>query len=194
MPLVLALKNHDSVVVASDIDAPGASAMQYGQLMQLPGRTVLLTAGNLDAVRSLVLNTVLPKFTEQIGPAGLAQLLHAALVLGLAPNLEQMKGRVEFIVAGIDPVRHVHQPGLYYLDSAQNFNLMVVKGDAVAAGSVAAVGSLLAGRDFSQIDTPELEALAKECFSGTKLRWPGAVGAHIRLGTVTTDHLRFQDF
>jgi 20S proteasome alpha/beta subunit len=194
MPLVLALKNRDTVVVAGDIDQPGATSSGFSQLIQLPNRSVLLIAGNLDAVRHVVTDTVIPRITSDLGAAGLAQILHAALVLELVPHLSQLKGRVEFIVAGIDPIRHIEEPGLYYLDSAQGFNLTLVKGDAVAAGSTAAISSLLQGHSFAGSTIDQLKVLAKECVSATKLRWPAALANHLRLGVITAQNTRFQDF
>jgi 20S proteasome alpha/beta subunit len=184
MPLVLALKNRDTVVVAGDIDQPGATSSGFSQLIQLPNRSVLLIAGNLDAVRHVVTDTVIPRITSD----------HAALVLELVPHLSQLKGRVEFIVAGIDPIRHIEEPGLYYLDSAQGFNLTLVKGDAVAAGSTAAISSLLQGHSFAGSTIDQLKVLAKECVSATKLRWPAALANHLRLGVITAQNTRFQDF
>jgi hypothetical protein len=194
MSLVLALKNRDSLVVAADIPAAGVPAIDYGPLIQLPNRSVLLIAGNLDAVRHVVTSVVIPKITPATSAAALAQILHAALILEVLPVLSQLKGRVEFIVAGIDPVRHVELPGLYYLDSAQGFNLTLGAGDAVAAGATAAITALLAGHSFADSSIHQLQVLAKECLSATKLRWPLAVAPCVRLGIITTQRMQFQDF
>jgi 20S proteasome alpha/beta subunit len=193
MPLVVAIKNRKAVVVASDID-PGDVSHQYSQIIELPNRCILLIAGNLDAVRPTIINTVLPKVNSSLSAAGLAQILHAALVLELVPHHDQHKGRVEFIVAGIDPIRHIEEPGLYYLDSAQSFKLEVVRGDAAAAGSTAAITSLLAGHSFADSTVDQIKVLAKECLSATKLRWPLALKSHIRIGVITSQNTRFQDF
>jgi hypothetical protein len=193
MPLILALKNRDALVVAADV-ATVAPAVTFGPLMQLPNRSVLLISGNLDAVRHAVTQVVLPKITTATSAAALAQILHAALILEVLPGLTELKGRVEFIVAGINPVRHVEEPGMYYLDSAQGFNLTIAPSDALAAGATAAVTSLLAGHSFAGSSVHQLQVLAKECLSATKLRWPLAIGPHIRLGVITTQNIRFQDF
>jgi 20S proteasome alpha/beta subunit len=193
MPLVVAIKNRQAVVVASDIEA-GDVSHQFSQITELPNRCILLVAGNLDAVRRTVVDTVLPKVTSGLSAAGLAQILHAALLLEVMPHLDQLKGRTEFIVAGIDPIRHIEEPSLYYLDSAQGFNLQVVAGDAVAAGSTAAITSLLAGHTFAGSTVDQLKVLAKECLSATKLRWPQALASHIRIGVITPQNTRFQDF
>jgi hypothetical protein len=193
MSLVLAIKNRHSVVVASDLD-PAQDNDGFGQFIRLPGRKVLLVTGNLEAVRHTVTQTLLPKIDAQTSAAAVAQILQAALVLEVVPTLSQMKGRVEFIVAGIDPVRHTEELGLYYLDSAQDFYLKIVEGDAVAAGATAAATSLLQGRSFSDDPVEQLKTLAKDCLASTKLRWPGAVSSHVRLGVIMTQNIQIEDF
>jgi 20S proteasome alpha/beta subunit len=194
MPLVLAIKNQTSVVVASDTDSPTDGAIHFGQLITLPNRTAILIAGNLVAVRHAVMDVVVPKLSHEVSAAGLAQLLQAALTLEVVPKLTELKGRVELIVAGIDPVRHVEEPGIYYLDSAAGFRLQLPPGDFMAAGSTAAVAGLLAGHRFTDSSTDHLQVLAKECLAATKLRWPTALGNHMRLGTITSQNTRLQDF
>ena len=153
MPLVLALKNRQQIVVASDSPVFGhASTEWFGALMPLPNRCALLLSGNIEAIRSVVMETVLPHVTPAMGAAALAQVMHAALVLEVVPKLARTKGRIEVIVAGIDPVRHIEQPGLYYLDSAQDFRLQVVTGDAVMAGATAARMSRPANNDDNNDD------------------------------------------
>jgi hypothetical protein len=153
--------------------------------MTLPNHCVLLLAGNVEAVRQTITDTVLPRITPSLSAAGLANLLHAAFTLEWAPKLGDLKGRIELIVAGIDPVRHTRQPDLYYLDSAQEFHLQIVQGDAVAAGATAAIPGLLSGHNYSEVGVEQLKALVKECLSTTKLRWPAALGNHVALGVVT---------
>lgn len=194
MPLTLAIKNRSAIVVATDTDGIHTHSDPYGQIVALPNRSVVLIAGNLDSVRHAVAEIAFPKVHAGLGAAGLAQLIHAALVLDVIPHLSQLKGRVEIIVAGIDPIRHTEQPGLYYFDSAQNFELTIVEGDVVAAGSTAAVASLFEGHTFSDADTNHLLVLAKECLSATKLRWPTVIGNHIELGIITPQNMRFQQF
>lgn len=194
MPLVLAIKNRDSIVVASDIPSSAELPMQFSQLTQLPNRCILLAVGNLEAVRHLIENTVLPKITDNLSAAGVAQILHAALVLEIVPRLPQIKGRIEFIVAGMDAVRHIQEPGLYYLDSAQNFKLTLVQGDAVAAGSTAQLTSLFMGHSFADSTVDQIKVLAKECIAATKLRWPQILEPHIRLGVINAQNIRYRDF
>jgi 20S proteasome alpha/beta subunit len=194
MSLVLALKNRDSIVVASDTDHAYAGTLEYGQFLNVPGRAILLMAGNIEAVRQPLIEKVLPKLRADTGAAVIAQLLQAALVLDVVPRLGEIAGRVEIIVAGIDPVRHVHEPGLYYLDSARDFYLTVVPGDYVAAGATAALGPVLEGQDLASLSVEDLTGIAKECLASTKLRWPGALAAHQRLGIITVDQTRILDF
>jgi len=194
MPLVLAIKNRDALVVASDTSAIEDLHSQFGQLIALPNRSAILIAGNLSAVRHAIADIVMPKVHSGLSAAAVAQLVQAALVLDVVPKLPELRGRVEVIVAGIDPIRHVEEPGLYYLDSAQDFALKIVPGDAVAAGSTAAVTSLLAGHSFADSGLDHLQLLAKECIASTKLRWPAALGNHLKLGVITTQNMRFQQF
>src|SRR5205085_3992967 len=47
------------------------------------------------------------------------------------------------------------EPGLYYMDSATDFYLTVVRDDAVAAGSTAAVKEILQNKDLKDATTDE---------------------------------------
>jgi 20S proteasome alpha/beta subunit len=192
MGLVLAIKNKSALVVASDL-AGGAKAKPFGQLIPLKNRTVLLIAGNLAAVEHAVTKTFIPKLKDTDSAAAAAQILQAALVVEIVPKLDQLKGRVEFIVAGIDPIRHVEQPSLYYLDSAQEFHLETVDGDAAAAGSTAAISSLLAGHSYADASVEQLKVLAKECLAATKLRWPAALATPVRLAVITSQRTQLMD-
>jgi len=192
MSLVVAIKNLDTIVVASDTNVTAHQPGSYGQLMALPNHCVLLMAGNIEAVRQTITATVLPRVTSSLSAAGLADLLRAALTLELVPKLNQLKGRVELIVAGIDPVRHAHQPDLYYFDSAQEFNLKIVQGDTVAAGATATAAGLLAGHNYTEMSAEQIKLLAKECLSTTKMRWPTALGNHVALGVVTPENTRVE--
>ena len=193
MPLVLALKNRESVVVASDIDHATDGPIGYGQFMNLPGRAILLMAGNIEAVRKPIEDKVIPKLTNSTSAAELVQLIHAALVLDVVPHLSQLRGRVELIVAGIDPVRHIEEPSIYYMDSARDFYLTIVKDAFVAAGSTATIGEVLNTQDLSDTSTEELKSLAKECLATTKMRWPEAVAPHERIGVITFNQIHIQD-
>jgi hypothetical protein len=194
MSLVLALKNHESLVVASDTDHASDGTLKYGQFLNLPGRAVLLMAGNIEAVRRPIVEKVIPQLNATTSAATLAQLLQAALVLDVVPRLPEIPGRIELIVAGIDPVRHIEEPGIYYLDSARDFYLTVIRENFAAAGATAAVGAVMNGRDLASASTEELENVAKECLAATKMRWPGAVGTHQRLGVITFSQTRILDF
>lgn len=194
MSLVLALKNHDGVVVASDVQQPTADPLAFGQFLNVPGRAILLLAGNIEAIRRPILDRVVPRLTPQTTAAVLAQLVQAALVLDVMPKLAQIPGRIEVIVAGIDPVRHTEEPGLYYLDSASDFHLMIVAENAIAAGSTAVAKEILASRDLSAVSIDGLTTIAKECLAATKLRWPEVVAPHQRLGIITTTQTRILDF
>jgi 20S proteasome alpha/beta subunit len=193
MSLIVALKNRNSVVVATDSDSLAQSNASFGQLMTVSGHAVILIAGNLDAVRPAI-TQILPKLDQTSAPATVAQLVHASLILGVVPRLDQLKGRTEIIVAGLDPIRHIQEPVLYYMDSAQGFHLQMPSSDAIAAGSTAAVASLLAGHSFAASTTAQLKVLAKECLSATKLRWPGAVSRYIKLAVLTPDSIQVADF
>lgn len=192
MPLVLAIKNHDSIVVASDTNTLDDTQSHFGQLIMLPNRCVLLLAGNLAAIRNTVEYTIVPKIDQTHSAAAVAQITQAALTLEVVPHLAELTGRVEIIVAGIDPIRHVEEPGLYYLDSAQGFTLQIPPGDAVAGGTTAAITSLLAGHSYGTASVDQLKVLAKECLSATKLRWPTMLGSHMKIGVITNQNTRFQ--
>jgi 20S proteasome alpha/beta subunit len=194
MSLVLALKNRDSIVVASDTDHASDGTLKYGQFLNLPGRAILLMAGNIEAVRRPIVEKVIPKLNATTSAATLAQLLQAALVLDVVPHLSEIPGRVELIVAGIDPVRHIEEPGIYYLDSARDFYLTVIQEDFAAAGATAVVTAVLNGRNLASATTDELSNVAKECLAATKMRWPEAVGTHQRLGIITLHQTRILDF
>jgi 20S proteasome alpha/beta subunit len=192
MSLVLALKNRNAIIVAGDTES-GDDHLKFGHFMALPNRSVLLIAGNAKAVEASV-TQILPKIDPKASTATVAQLVQAALILEVVPNLSTIKGRVEIIVAGFDPIRHVAEPGLYYMDSAQDFYLQVVQADAVAAGATAAVTSLLAGHSFADATIDQLRLLAKESLAATKLRWPGSVKSHIKIGTITPTVVHVQDY
>src|SRR6185369_6385936 len=106
----------------------------------------------------------------------------------------EITGRVEFIVAGIDPVRHIEEPGLYYMDSASDFYLTIVQENFVAAGATAAANELLKQYDLAAATNDQLTDVAKECLTATKLRWPTALGAHLRLGVITFSQTHILDF
>jgi len=189
MSLILALKNRESLVLASD---SAATADRFGQMMILGQKVALLMCGNLEAIRHAVMETALPQLAPGAGPATAAQLIQAALVLEVVPKLAQISGRIELIVAGIDPVRHVEEPNLYYLDSAQDFYLTMVGSDAVAAGATAALGQILVNQNFGGHTTAEMQALAKEAYASTRLRWPAAIGQHLRMVLITPDGIHEQ--
>ena len=101
---------------------------------------------------------------------------------------------MEIIVAGIDPIRHVEQPGIYYMDSAQSFALKIIDHDVAVAGNTAAITAALLGHNFSDVSTSSIKVLAKECFSATKLRWPLALQNHVRLGVITPQTTRIENY
>jgi 20S proteasome alpha/beta subunit len=191
---VLAVRNKDSIVVAADADGSAPSSDEFGQLMQLGAKNVLLVTGNIEAVHRTIVEMVLPKVTPSTSAVALAQLVQAALVLEVVPSLAELKGRVEFIIAGIDPVRHMEEPGLYYLDSAQDFYLKIVNASGVAAGSTAEALSLIKSRELSDTTQAALESLAKECFTTTKLRWPDAVKSHLRIGIISSSNVVIEQY
>lgn len=191
MPLILAIKNRDTVVVGSDAESATPTPGEFGQLMKLRNRSALLMVGNLEAIRTSIQDTVLPRVNAKLSAVGTATLIHDAMLVEIVPNLSQIKGRIEIIVAGIDPLRHMDQPGLYYMDSAQNFKLNIIQGDAVAAGATAAVTSLVGNQSFADSSAEHLRVLAKECLSATKLRWPTALENHIILGSISPQGSHF---
>jgi hypothetical protein len=193
MSLVVAIKNRSAVVAATDVP-PEARDERYGPLMLLSNGSVLLIAGNLAAMRHVVMDVVLPKITREQSAAAVAQILQAALVLEVVPRLPELKGRVEFVVVGIDPIRHTEEPSIYYMDSAQDFYLRVVQADAIAGGATASVANLLAGHSFQDSSIEQLKLLAKECISSTKLRWPGALANGVRLAIITPHRTQLMDF
>jgi hypothetical protein len=193
MPLALAIKNRTSVVVASDAVGGPANGERFGQFMPLSDRAVLMVVGNLEGVRAPI-ESILPRIKPDDSPATVAQLVQAELIVGVVPKMGELKGRVEVIVAGLDPIRHVEQPSLYYMDSAQDFYLKLIETDAVAAGATAAVTALTAGHSYSDSGSDHLKVLAKECFSATKLRWPTALKNHIQIGVITTGGIQVQEY
>lgn len=194
MPLVLALKNQDSIVTAADSNGEPAPAGRLSQFTRLPNRSILLAVGNLEAVRPTIERTVLPKLMSTHSAAAAAQIVQAALVLEVLPRLANLSGRIEFVIAGIDPVRHIEQPGLYHLDSAREFQLDIVDGDAVVAGATAAASDILGDASLADASLDELQVLAKECMTTTKLRWPTALGHHVKLGIITPQRIVEQEF
>jgi len=193
MPLVLAIKNKNNLVVATDASGPATAFERFGQFMPMSSHAALLMAGNLEAVRHAIADVVAPKVRAETSAATLAQLVQAALVLEVVPTLAQVKGRIEIIVAGFDPIRHIEDPGLYYMDSAQDFYLKIVAADSVAAGSTAAAAPLLASLSYASASVEQMEAVAKECFATTKLRWPEAVESRVRLGVISPGNIQVKD-
>jgi 20S proteasome alpha/beta subunit len=188
MALVLALKNRDSVVVASDTSQATVEALAFSSIMVLPGGSILLMAGNIEAVRRPIEGQVVPQLSGKTTAATLAQIIHAALTLDTVPHLSEINGGVELIVAGIDPIRHIHEPSIYYLDSSRDFHLTIVQGSYAAAGATAALAPILEGQDLTSASSDELVSLAKECLASTKMRWPESVALHQRIGIITSDH------
>jgi hypothetical protein len=194
MSLVLALKNRTSLVVASDTDDLSDGTIEFGSFMNVPGRAILLMCGDLESARHAVETNVLPALNAQTSAATLAQVVQAALRLEASARLAASAGRLEVIVAGIDPVRHIELPGIYYLDSSTEFALTAVAQDVAAAGSTAIVAQMLQGRSLARATPEELTMLAKECLANTKLRWPAAMGTHQRLGIIKPDQIRIIEF
>jgi hypothetical protein len=184
MSLALAIKNATSIVVGTDVDTAEDTGEPYGQFVVLANRSVLLITGNTEAIRAPIIE-VLSKVDPKMACSTVAQLIQAELTVQVVPELPNMKGRVEIIVAGFNPIRHREEPELFYMDSAADFYLAAVPGDSIAAGSTAAVSRVLAGHSFAQSNTHHLRVLAKECLSATKLRWPAAVKNHVRLAVLT---------
>src|SRR6266567_3416216 len=99
MPLALAIKNRNSIIVASDVSSGAYNPSQYGQLMPVSEHAVLLLVGNLEAIRHAI-TSVLPKVGKHASAATLAQYIQAALTVEIVPKMSELKGRVEIIVAG----------------------------------------------------------------------------------------------
>jgi hypothetical protein len=194
MPLVIALKNQTTIVLASDSEGSPVSASQFGQLTTFSNRTAILVVGNIQAITQILRKLVMPKITPTLTAAGLAQLIQAALVLEVVPRLPETTGRIEVVVAGIDPVRHVEEPNLYYMDSAQDFYLKVVDTGYVAAGSTAEALPLLSGIDCQKLTTDRLKIVVKECFTTTKLRWPEVVASHLEIATITSQNTVLENY
>lgn len=193
MPLILAIRNNNAIVVACDSSDTDPSPA-YGECMVLPNHVVILVAGNLPAVKG-PLTQLLPQLKAQPGAAEVAQLIHAQLNLMIVPDLDQLKGRIEIIVAGFGDHHRQAVPALFYMDSAQTFAFQNVDHHSVAGGASAALTGLLDSKhDFSDASTDQLQVLAKECISATKLKWPMAVLPHIKIGVVTPVGTRIQIF
>ena len=193
MPLILAIRNNNAIVVACDSsDADPSPA--FGECIVLPNHAVILIAGNLAAVKGLVTD-LMPELKRQPGAAEVAQLIHAQLNLSIVPDIDQLKGRVEFIIAGFDEIHRELLPSMYYMDSAQTFDFVIVQQHSVAGGATAAITALLNSQhDFSEQNIDQMQVLAKECISATKLKWPLAVLPYVKIGVVAADHTRIQIF
>jgi hypothetical protein len=191
MPLGLAIKNRNAVVVASD--SAGGSLEHYGQMIPVSERAIMLLVGNTEAVKEPILK-ILPRIKTESAPATIARLVQAELTVAIVPNLATFKGRVEVIVAGLDPIRHTEEPSLYYMDSAQDFYLKLIKEDAVAAGATAAVTALTAGHSYAESSSDQLKVLAKECLAATKLRWPEALKNHVQMALISRGGIQIQEY
>lgn len=190
MSLGIALKNRSAVVIAAD---QSHAQLSDNQLLTLPNRTVVMVTGTSNIVNKALTDIAFPKVDQQASTAAVAQYVHAALVLEAVPKLAQVLGRVEVVVAGIDPIRHVTEPNIYYLDSARDFYLTIA-GTAVSTGATAAVQEVLRGRQLETSTNDQLVELTKEVYAATKLRWPGAVASTVKLGVITADTLTMLDF
>jgi hypothetical protein len=170
MPLGLALKNRSAIVVAADHST------------------------NTAAATPIISEKVLPQILPNSSAAAVAQYVQAAMVLQIVPELPKTTGRIEIIVAGIDPIRHTVEPNIYYLDSARDFYLTIAGLSGASAGATAGVSHLVANRDFTDTSTDELVSLAKDCFTTTKLRWPSAITPPIQIGVITTESLTMHQY
>lgn len=190
--LGLALKNRNSIVIATDVDDPNSSAT-YSEFMVVPNNKVVIITGNIASIKHPV-ELALSKIQENASVAALAELIQASLIIETVPRLSEFKGRVELLISGFNKIRHDQEPGIYYLDSAQEFFLKSATGDAIAAGATAALTSLFAGHSFADSATEQLAVLVKESYSATRLRWPSIVKPHIKVGTVTLEGVTVQSY
>jgi hypothetical protein len=190
--LALALKNRDSIVIASDVDDPN-STDNYSEFNLIPNNKVIAITGNIEAIKHPV-QVAFSKFDPSLSAAAVAELIQASLIVETVPNLAELKGRVELIVAGFNKLRHVMEPDIYYMDSAQDFFLKPAMSDAVGAGATAALTSLFAGHSFADSTASQLSVLVKESYSATKLRWPSMVKNHIKLGVLTESGISVQAY
>jgi hypothetical protein len=162
-------------------------------MMAVSERAILLLVGNTEGVKAPILK-ILPRIKTESAPATIAQLVQAELTVDIVPKLAEFKGRVEVVVAGLDPIRHTEEPSLYYMDSAQDFYLKLVTADAVAAGATAAVTALTAGHSYAESSTDQLKVLAKECMAATKLRWPNALKNHVHMALIARGGIQIQEY
>ncbi len=193
MPLILAIRNDNAIVFASD-SSDAEESPTFGECMVLPNRVVVMIAGNLDAIRGPITD-IMAQLKAQPGAAEVAQVIHAELNLTVVPDIDQLKGRVEFIVAGFDIIHREPMPSMYYMDSAQDFDFNIIQHHSVAGGATAAITGLLNSQhDFSPTNTDQLQVLAKECLSATKLKWPLSVQGHVKIGVIFPERVRVQIF
>lgn len=193
MSLILAIQNSEAIVVACDTDDPTPAPL-FGECIVLPTGIVVMLTGNLAAVRTPLTN-LLARLHSVTEAGEVARLIHAELMISVTPQLDTFKGRLEIIVAGFDRVHRQPKPQLYYLDSAESFNLVAVKDYCVAGGATAAITALKAASpDFAGASIDQLRVLAKECMSATKLKWPRAIGSHIRIGVIAPDRAKMEMF
>src|SRR5580704_4740932 len=108
MPLILAIRNNNAIVVACDSTDTELSPA-FGECMVLPNHAVILIAGNLAAVKGLI-TELMPELKKQPGAAEVAQLIHAQVNLAIVPDIDQLKGRVEFVIAGFDEIHREPMP------------------------------------------------------------------------------------
>jgi hypothetical protein len=183
MPLGIAFKNHNCIVIASD-QSPAATSSS-GRMLTFINRTAIVICGNAAIIEPLIKVQVVPRILQESSTAEIARLIRSVLILTVVPNIGQLSGRTEIIVAGFDPIRHTSEPDVFYLDSAADYY-----------GISSTSGHYHQRNCRSQRDhraNPGNVKTVEEMKSLKRtLRPPGCMArppAHLRIATITADSL-----
>lgn len=191
MPLGLAFSNGKELIVGLDQGPDGNTPRSRFDLMR--NRTVIGIIGDRSVIEPLIFDSHLDSLGEHEHASTVAHYIHAKLTLKIVPNMASYHGHTEIIVAGVEPLRHVTAPKMYYFDSKSNFDLVSIDVGVALAGDKAVAQKLLANRPVDQLDKAALTSLAKECFTATRLRWPTIVGSHLKLAYLASHDIKVYD-
>lgn len=191
MPLGLAFSNGQELVVGIDQSPDGNTPKARFDLLR--NRTVIGILGNRSVVENLIFDGHMDGLGEHETTSTVAHYIHAKLTLKVIPSIASYQGHTEIIVAGIEPLRHVAAPRIFYFDSKSNFDLVDLQTGAVLGGDKAVATKLLTGKQFIGMNAATMTTLAKECFTATRLRWPTVMGAHLKLAFLAPHDIKVYD-
>jgi hypothetical protein len=179
------------MVVGLDQGPNGNTAKARFELLH--NRTVISIVGDRSAIEGLIFDSHLDSLGEHEHTTTVAHYIHAKLTIKIIPNIASYVGHTEIMIAGIEPLRHVTAPKIYYLDSKSNFDLVTLDADAALAGDKLVAQKLITDRDIAHLDKAGLTTLAKECFTASRLRWPSVIGAHLKLAYLAPHDIKVYD-